>query len=53
MLKKYFNNLFSADTSDVVVVSTPNKSAEIKSSFEACGFNMKSIALNDITLDGF
>lgn len=52
VLNKYFVNLFKADKSNVVVMSAPTKTAEILSGFEGCGFNIKSITLNDITVDG-
>lgn len=44
--------MFKADKSNVVVMSAPTKTADILSGFEGCGFNMKSITLNDITVDG-
>ncbi|KAI8097852.1 Metalloenzyme, LuxS/M16 peptidase-like protein [Gilbertella persicaria] len=52
VLNKYFVNMFKPNTSNVVVVSTPNKIVDIQKGFERLGFGMKSIALNDITIDG-
>ncbi|KAI8327052.1 Metalloenzyme, LuxS/M16 peptidase-like protein [Choanephora cucurbitarum] len=52
VLNKYFVNMFKPDTSNVVVVSTPAKVADIQQGFNNLGFNMKSITLNDITIDG-
>ena len=52
VLNKYFVNMFKPDTSNVVVVSTPAKVADIQHGFNNLGFNMKSITLNDITIDG-
>lgn len=45
--------MFKPEKSNVVVLSTPTKITEISSGFEKSGFNMKSISLNDITIDGF
>ncbi|GAA5796832.1 hypothetical protein HPULCUR_002210 [Helicostylum pulchrum] len=53
VLNKYFVNMFKQETSNVVVVSTPTKIVDIQKGFEGLGFNIKSIALNDITMDGF
>ncbi|KAG2229893.1 Metalloenzyme, LuxS/M16 peptidase-like protein [Thamnidium elegans] len=53
VLNKYFVNMFKPETSNVVVVSTPTKIVDIQKGFEGLGFNIKSIALNDITMDGF
>jgi hypothetical protein len=53
VLHKYFVNMFKPDTSNVVVISTPNKMKDIKKGFETLGFDMKTIGLNDITPDGF
>lgn len=52
VLNKYFVNMFKPDTSNVVVISTPTKNVDIQKGFESLGFNIKSIALNDITVDG-
>ncbi|KAI7895483.1 Metalloenzyme, LuxS/M16 peptidase-like protein [Mucor mucedo] len=52
VLNKYFVNMFKPDTSNVVVVSTPTKNVDIQKGFESLGFNIKPIALNDITVDG-
>jgi hypothetical protein len=52
VLNKYFVNMFKPDTSNVVVISTPTKIADIQKGFEGFGFNIKSVALNDITSDG-
>ncbi|KAI9309061.1 Metalloenzyme, LuxS/M16 peptidase-like protein [Cunninghamella echinulata] len=51
VLKKYFVNMFKPEGSNVVVVCSPTKTADIQSGFERYGFNMKSITLNDITLE--
>ncbi|KAG1416659.1 hypothetical protein G6F58_005871 [Rhizopus delemar] len=51
VLNKYFVNMFNPRTSNVVVVSTPSKIADIQDAFQKLGFNMKSINLNDIKLD--
>lgn len=53
VLKKYFVNMFKPETSNVVVISTPNKIIDIQKGFEGFGYNIKSITLNDITMDGF
>ncbi|KAI8972685.1 Metalloenzyme, LuxS/M16 peptidase-like protein [Pilobolus umbonatus] len=53
VLRKYFVNMFKPESSNVVVVSTPNKIDDIKKGFESSGFNMKLLALNDITVDTF
>jgi hypothetical protein len=52
VLHKYFVNMFKPDTSNVVVISTPNKMKDIKTGFETLGFDMKTVGLNDITSDG-
>jgi hypothetical protein len=44
--------MFKPGKSDIVVVSTPTKTTDILKGFEESGFNMKSITLNDITMDG-
>jgi hypothetical protein len=53
VLIKYFVNMFRPDTSNVVVVSAPTKIVDIQKGFEGSGFSIKSITLNDITIDGF
>lgn len=44
--------MFKPDTSNVVVISTPTKNVDIQKGFEGLEFNIKSITLNDITVDG-
>lgn len=53
VLNKYFVNMFKPDTSNVVVISTPTKIADIQKGFEGLGFGIKSVALNDINVDAF
>lgn len=53
VLNTYFVNMFKPETSNVVVVSTPAKITDIQKGFNDLGFNMKSITLNDVTMDGF
>ncbi|KAI8341775.1 Metalloenzyme, LuxS/M16 peptidase-like protein [Chlamydoabsidia padenii] len=52
VLKKYFANMFRPDTSNVMVVSSPTKTSDIQKGFEGHGFTMKTITLNDLSLDG-
>ncbi|KAI8369556.1 Metalloenzyme, LuxS/M16 peptidase-like protein [Radiomyces spectabilis] len=49
VLNKYLVHMFNPGTSNVVVVSAPAKIEEIQKGFEAVGFDMKSISLNDIS----
>ncbi|KAI8644434.1 Metalloenzyme, LuxS/M16 peptidase-like protein [Parasitella parasitica] len=53
VLSKYFVDMFKPDTSNVVVVSTPNKIDDIQKGFEGLDFDIKSVVLNDINLDDF
>ncbi|ORX55668.1 hypothetical protein DM01DRAFT_1335062 [Hesseltinella vesiculosa] len=52
ILETYFVNLFQPSTSNVMVVSSPSKVTEIQEGFNGCGFNMKAITLNQVTIDG-
>ncbi|ORZ20228.1 Metalloenzyme, LuxS/M16 peptidase-like protein [Absidia repens] len=51
VLEKYFANMFKPETSNVMVVSSPTKTADIQKGFEDHGFTMKTITLNDLSLD--
>ncbi|CAO3618389.1 unnamed protein product [Cunninghamella blakesleeana] len=51
VLKAYFVNMFKPESSNVVVVCSPTKTADILNGFERYGFNMKSVTLNDIYLE--
>ncbi|KAI7904653.1 Metalloenzyme, LuxS/M16 peptidase-like protein [Cokeromyces recurvatus] len=53
VLNKYFVNLFKPDTSNVAVISAPTKVTDIQKGFGGLGFELKSITLNDITIDSF
>ncbi|KAI8093910.1 Metalloenzyme, LuxS/M16 peptidase-like protein, partial [Halteromyces radiatus] len=52
VLKTYFINMFRSESSNVVVVSSPTKTADIQKGFEGHGFAIKAISLNDISFDG-
>ncbi|KAI9276163.1 Metalloenzyme, LuxS/M16 peptidase-like protein [Sporodiniella umbellata] len=52
VLNQYFVNMFNAETSNVVVVSTPSKLGDIQEAFQKIGFSMKSIHLSEIKPEG-
>jgi hypothetical protein len=43
--------MFRPEASNVMVVSSPTKIADIQKGFEDYGFAMKAITLNDLSLD--
>ncbi|KAI9272698.1 Metalloenzyme, LuxS/M16 peptidase-like protein [Phascolomyces articulosus] len=50
VLKKYFVNMFKPGKCNIVVVSAPSKSDEIKDGFASLGFNLNSMTLNDFSI---
>ncbi|KAI7848898.1 Metalloenzyme, LuxS/M16 peptidase-like protein [Circinella umbellata] len=50
VLKKYFVNMFTPGKCNIMVVSAPSKTDEIKDGFGSLGFNLDTMTLNDFSI---